>query len=354
VLDRHLERAFEVMSDMVWHPRFGELEAEREVVLEEIAMYEDDPQDRVFDVLGKAVFDSHPLGRPVIGTAEVIGVATREQLAAFHAERYQPRSVVIAAAGSVDHDALVEMARAVEPERGPGRAPGSPGAAIAPPDFKRRVRFLQKDTEQYHVCIGGAGIARDDERRFALRVLEGVLGGTSSSRLFQEVRERRGLAYSVFCFSNLYAETGEVGLYLGTRSENLNEAIAVVARELVRCVEAPASDEELTRSRENLKGRVVLALESTGARMSRLGTSVMNELPILSVDELIERIDSVGINELRELAELFTAERLSVAGVGSDEEAFRAAIAPLSAVVPGGADSDPDTREQTPVERVAQ
>jgi predicted Zn-dependent peptidase len=337
VLDRHLEHAFEVMSDMIWHPRFGELEAEREVVLEEIAMYEDDPQDRVFDVLGRAIFGSHPLGRPVIGTAEVIAAVTRDQLAAFHAEHYRPPQIVIAAAGSVDHDELVQMARGVESARaaslGPSaaaQAAATAGEAQAAPEFERRVRFLAKDTEQYHVCVGGEGIARDDERRFALRVLEGVLGGTSSSRLFQEVRERRGLAYSVFSYSNLYAHTGEVGLYLGTRPENLAEALAVVAAELQRCVEDPASEEELVRSRENLKGRVVLGLESTGARMSRLGVSLLNEMPILSVDEMIERIDSVNIEQVREIAAgLFAPERLSVAGVGPEEERFSAAIAPL-------------------------
>jgi predicted Zn-dependent peptidase len=334
VLDRHLEQAFEVMSDMIWHPRFGELEAEREVVLEEIAMYEDDPQDRLFDLLGQAIFGSHPLGRPVIGTPQVIAAASREQLAAFHGQRYRPESIVIAAAGSVDHDGLLQMARAVEAARSASTAAGPEAAGLAPPTFERSVRFLQKDTEQYHVCVGGPGIARDDERRFALRVLEGVLGGTSSSRLFQEVRERRGLAYSVFCFSNLYAHTGEVGVYLGTRPENLREALAVLAGELLRCVEDPASVEEIVRSRENLKGRMVLALESTGARMSRLGTSIMNELPILSLDEMIERIDSVEIEDLRQLAgELFTPERLSVAGVGPDEEAFRAAIEPLGGAV---------------------
>lgn len=344
VLDRHLERAFEVMSDMLWHPRFGELEAEREVVLEEIAMYEDDPQDRVFDVLGGAIFGSHPLGRAVIGKAEIVRGVTREQLAAFHALRYRPDDVVIAAAGSIDHDALVQMARAVasspqgEESRSSdlGQAPGAGNGAaahrqaLAPPRFKRRTRFLQKDTEQYHVCLGGAGIARDDERRFALRVLEGVLGGTTSSRLFQEVRERRGLAYSVFTFSNLYAHTGEVGLYVGTRPDNLREALSVVAAELARCVEDPASEEELVRSRENLKGRVVLGMESTGARMSRLGGSVLAGLPILSVDETIERIDAVEMYQLRALAaELFTPSELSVAGVGPAQDEFMAAIAPL-------------------------
>ena len=331
VLDRHLERAFEVMSDMLWHPRFGELEAEREVVLEEIAMYEDDPQDRVFDVLGGALFGSHPLGRAVIGRAEIVGAVTREQLAAFHAERYRPTDIVIAAAGSIEHDALVEMARAAEApasaseDTGNGRH-GAHGA----PDFASRTLFLQKDTEQYHVCLGGAGIARDDERRFALRVLEGVLGGTTSSRLFQEVRERRGLAYSVFTFSNLYAHTGEVGLYVGTRPDNVKQALAVVAAELERCVEDPASEDELVRSRENLKGRVVLGMESTGARMSRLGASVLNELPILTVNEMLERIDAVQMEHMRELAaELFAPGRLSAAGVGPAEGEFLAAIEPL-------------------------
>jgi predicted Zn-dependent peptidase len=341
VLDGHIERAFDVMSDMIWCPRFGELEAEREVVLEEIAMYEDEPQSRVFDLLGEAVFGAHPLGRAVIGTAEVVGTSTREQLAAFHAERYVPQSIVIAAAGSIDHDALLGMARAAEAKRS-GDAPARTQAAVEPipAAFERRVRFLEKETEQYHVCIGGAGIARDDERRFALRVLEGVLGGTSSSRLFQEVRERRGLAYSVFSFSSMYAHTGEVGMYVGTRPENLTEALAVVARELDRCVADPSSEEELTRSRENLKGRIVLSLESTGARMSRLGASVLNEMPIMEVDEMIDRIDAVTMSDVRELAaELFAAERLSVVGVGPDERAFHEAIAPLGALPDALADA---------------
>jgi predicted Zn-dependent peptidase len=334
VLDRHLERAFDVMGDMLWRPRFEELEAEREVVLEEIAMYEDDPQDRVFDVLGKAVFGSHPLGRAVIGNARVVGAATREQLSEFHAERYVPERVVIAAAGSLEHDAVVAMARAAEraSER-IGRVAVSSSPPMPEPDFERRVRFLEKETEQYHVCLGGAGLARDDERRFALRVLEGILGGTSSSRLFQEVRERRGLAYSVFSFSSLFATTGEVGLYVGTRPDNLSEALAVLASELERCVADPASEAELTRSRENLKGRVVLSLESTGARMSRLGSSVLSEMPILSVDEVIERIDAVAMDDLRALAsELFQPGKLSVAGVGAEEQTFRDALAPLEAV----------------------
>ena len=274
---------------------------------------------------------------------------------------------MIAAAGSIDHDALVELAGAASPGGddavadpplnvlavGEGRAQvstangasrsasSSPSASPAPfvaaiqpaPVFERRVRFLRKDTEQYHLCLGGQGISRHDERRFALRVLEGVLGGTSSSRLFQEVRERRGLAYSVFSFSSQHADTGEVGLYVGTRPENLGEAITTIARELQRFVEDPATPQELERSRENLKGRVALSLESTSARMSRLGSALLGGVPIYSVDEIVDRIDAVTVEDLGELArELFVAERLSVAGVGAEEEAFRQALAPLERV----------------------
>jgi predicted Zn-dependent peptidase len=363
VLDHHLAQAFDVIADMVWRPRFGELEAEREVVLEEIAMYEDDPQDRVFDVLGEAVFGEHPLGRAVIGRAAVVGAVTREQLQAFHAERYRPEEIVISAAGSVDHDMLVELARAAEGQGGAGLRGGAgpretagraradaanaeqaadgelerPSAGSRPqpgdPQFERRVRFLRKDTEQYHLCLGGRGIARNDERRFALRVLDTVLGGGASSRLFQEVRERRGLAYSVFSFSSLYAATGEVGLYVGTRPENLAEAIAVIAAELERFVREPPAERELARSRENAKGRLALSLESTAARMNRLGGSVLAGLPILSVEEIIARIDAVTVEDVRALAaELFGAPELSVAAIGPDEDALRAALAPLQGV----------------------
>jgi predicted Zn-dependent peptidase len=356
VLDGHLERALDVIADMVWRPRLEELEAEREVVLEEIAMYEDDPQDRVFDVLGEAVFGEHPMGRAVIGSAQVVGAVTREQLQAFHAERYTPADIVISAVGSVDHDELVRMVerhtidpakraggtaeQAVDPtKRASGTAEEAGGtehsgdALLGAPSFQRRVRFLRKDTEQYHVCLGGRGLAREDERRFALRVLDTVLGGGASSRLFQEVRERRGLAYSVFSFSNMYAATGEVGLYVGTRPENLGQALEVIATELERFVREPADTAELERARENAKGRLVLSLESTGARMNRLGGSVLHDLPILTVEEIIARIDAVTVEDLRELAsELFRAPELSVAAIGPDEDALRAALAPLETV----------------------
>ncbi|HEX4563272.1 MAG TPA: pitrilysin family protein [Solirubrobacteraceae bacterium] len=345
VLDRNLERAFAVLGEMLVAPRLSDLEAEREVVLEEIAMYEDDPQDVAFDALGNAVFGAHPLGRAVIGSAQTVGAITHAQVTEFHARHYVPENIVIAAAGSLEHDELVRMAQELESSRAPGAAAGARGGDVPEHafSFPPRVRFVRKDTEQYHVCFGGGGLARDDERRFALRVLEGVLGATSSSRLFQEVRERRGLAYSVYSFSSLYAHTGEVGVYVGTRPEQLGPALEVIAAELERFAREGADEQELERSRENLKGRVVLAMESTAARMNHLGGAVIVGMPILTVDELIERIDAVRAQDVAELAySLFDPSALSVACVGPDEEAFRAAMEPLR----DGAGAD--AREEDP------
>ncbi len=332
VLDRHVAEAFDVMADMVFRPRFdaGDLDAEREIVLEEIAMYDDDPQDKVFDVLGEAVFGDHPLGRAIIGRAEVVAGTPAAGLAAFHAGRYVPGNVVVAAAGSVDHAAIVALTREAEARTAAPSA--APPADDSVPGVERRVRFITKETEQYHVALGGPGVVRDDPRRFALRVLDNILGGTSSSRLFQEVREKRGLAYSVFSFTSNYARSGQVGLYVGTRPDNVAKAMTVVGEELERFRQSGATAEELDRSRENVKGRILLGLESTTARMNRLGSSVLAGMPLLTVDELEERIDAVTRTDVEALArELYAPERLSAAGVGADESAFRSALVPIAA-----------------------
>src|SRR4051795_12065832 len=330
VLDVHLERAFDVMADMVWRPRIAgeDLDNERQVVLEEIAMYEDDPQDKVFDVLGEAVFGDHPLGRAIIGRAGVISAVQPDKLRGFHAARYVPENVVIAAAGSVDHDAICALAGGILADPAGHEAPSFP----APPNGSpTAVRFACKPTEQVHVCLGGPGVVRDDDRRWALRVLDTILGATSSSRLFQEVRERRGLAYAVYSFTSHYAGTGQVGLYLGTRGDNLDEAMRVVGAELERFAAEGVSEDELARAKENVKGRIVLSLESTSARMNRLGSSVLAGLPLLTVDEVLEKVDAVTLEDVRALAaELFAPRALSAAGIGPDEDAFRAALAPIS------------------------
>jgi predicted Zn-dependent peptidase len=332
VIDQHLPQAFDVMAEMVFRPALSDVDSERQVILEEIAMYEDEPHEKVFDLLGEAVFGDDPLGRAIIGRAPVIADTPVSEIATFHAARYAPGNVVIAAAGSVDHDALVSLAVDRVPVHEPAtRDAWAPIASDtlslgAAPSVARR--FERKDTEQYHVCLGGAGISRHDERRFALRVLDTIFGGTSSSRLFQEVRERRGLAYAVYSFTGAYQDTGQVGLYIGTRPEHVTEALSVVGAELTRLRAQPGTASELQRAKENLKGRVLLALESTGARMNRLGSEILAGAPVLALDQLVQRIDAVSQDDVAALVEeLWAPERLSAAGIGPDEALFDEALA---------------------------
>jgi len=329
VIDEHLPQAFDVMADMVFRPTLKEIESERAVILEEIAMYEDDPQEKVFDLLGEAVFGEHPLGRAIIGRAEVIADTPEEQIAAFHTQRYVPSNVVIAAAGAIDHDEFVALAA----ERTPVSTTAFSAAGPLASSFTEAPsrRFERKDTEQFHVCVGSLGISRHDDRRFALRVLDTIFGGTSSSRLFQEVRERRGLAYSVYSFSSSFEDTGQIGLYVGTRPDNITEALEVVGTELARLRAEPVTSEELARAKENLKGRVLLALESTGARMNRLGSETLANAPLIGLDELEAKIDAVSIEDLAELSELlWDPAKMVVAGIGPDEERFDAALEGLT------------------------
>jgi predicted Zn-dependent peptidase len=331
VPDHHLETALDVMTDMVYAPQFGELDAEREVVLEEIAMYEDTPQELVHDLLSEAVFGSHPLGRPVIGTADVISSVTRRSIAAYHRAMFGPGSIVLSAAGNLEHDHLVELLAAAESKLGepPARSPRvrSPLVKEPPPG----VRFARKDTEQFHVCIAAPGIARSDRRRFAASILDAILGGSASSRLFQEIREKRGMAYSVYSFASQYTDTGLVGFYVGTREENLAACLEIANGEVADVAAGDLRANELERAKENLKGRIVLSMEATSNRMSRLGKSLITDSELLSLDRVIAEIDGVQPENVAELAELLLApERLSAAGIGPSEERFTAAVEPLN------------------------
>src|SRR3954464_954558 len=271
-LDQHLERAFEVMSDMVLRPAYPDIDSERQVVIEEIAMYEDEPSDKVHDVLAEAVFGNHPLGRPVIGRAEVIANVPVPEIAAYHDERYAPSNLVLAAAGNVDHDQLVALAQKACEGKLPSSVNGNRELVAAPAEVDARMRFFQKQTEQFHVTLGAPGIKRGDDRRFALRVLDTILGGSTSSRLFQEVREKRGLAYAVYSYSSQYLDSGQIGMYVGTRPDNVPQAMEVIGSELRKLREDGVGAEELERAKENVKGRTVLSMESMLARMNRLGS----------------------------------------------------------------------------------
>jgi predicted Zn-dependent peptidase len=327
VPDSHVETAVDVMGDMVFSPNFDDLDSEREVVLEEIAMYEDAPQELVHDLIGEAVFGSHALGRPVIGTAEVISSVSRRSLRGYHRSYYSPGNVVVAAAGSVDHDELVALVQRSIDRRSEtnGDRPRPRTALTRSPKPGRR--FHRKDTEQYHVCLAAPGFSRTDSRRFAASILDAILGGSASSRLFQEIREKRGLAYSVYSFLSQYADTGQVGIYVGTREDNLGEALAIASEQVADIAAGNLTVKELRRAQENLKGRLTLGMESTSARMTRLGKALVTDTEILSLDRLIAEIDAVDAEGVCTLAgELFAPERLSAAAIGPSEEHFLAAL----------------------------
>ena len=326
VPDGHLTDALDAMSDMVFAPAFADVDSEREVVLEEIAMVDDNPQDLVHDLAAEAVFGGHPLGRPVIGSADVIAGVSPRALREWHRRAYVGPRIVLAAAGNVSHEQLVELFAQSRPSRN-GTQPGPRRSRLA--NLPRPgYRFLRRRTEQYHVVLAGPGISRDDETRYAASLLDAILGGSASSRLFQEIRELRGMAYSVYTFGSQYAETGQVGIYVGTREDNLQECVDVIAREVEDVAAGQLRPGELDRAKENVEGRLLLSLESTSNRMSRLGKALVTDMDIVSVEETLRRVRAVTEDDVAQAARsLFTPSRLSAAGIGPREARFRKAVA---------------------------
>jgi predicted Zn-dependent peptidase len=327
VTDRHLEDALDVMSDMVYAPLLADMDSEREVVLEEIAMYEDTPQELVHDLFSQAVFGDHPLGRPVIGTRDVISTVGRRTLSTYHRTMYVPGNIVFAAAGNLKHEELAGLLERAEQKvvDAPLRTRRVRSPLVKPP--LPSIRFHRKRTEQYHVCVGAPGIARSDRRRFAASILDGLLGGSASSRLFQEIREKRGMAYAVYTFASQYTDTGLIGFYVGTREENLAECLEIALAEIEDVAAGNVTDTELERAKENLKGRILLSMEATSNRMSRLGKSLITDTELLSLDRIAAEIDAVEADAVAELAGVLLArEKLSASGIGPSEERFRQAL----------------------------
>jgi predicted Zn-dependent peptidase len=291
-------------------------------------MYEDEPQDRVHDVLAEAIYGDHPLGRRVLGRADVIADVPVPEIAEYHGARYTTENIVVAAAGHVDHENIVALSERLlaSAATGPGTGPEANGA-----EEQARLRFYAKETEQYHICFGGPGIARADERRYVLGILDTIFGGSVSSRLFREVREKRGLAYSVGSYTSEYVDRGFVATYVGTRADNVAEACDIIGRELGAIHDNGVTDDELARAKEHVKGRMVLGLEATGARMSRLARGILFDVPLLSLDEMLERVDAVTSEEVAELAnELYDPNHFAAACVGPDEDCFKAAAGSVS------------------------
>jgi len=317
-----LRIALEILSDILWSPAFRahEVDSERQVILEEIRMRDDAPEDLVHDLFAGALFPSHPIGRDVIGSPETVEAMGPTEIGAFHAEHYHPSNVVVAAAGNLDHDdvvALVEAGLVRADGARPSRAgwPGAPAPAS--------LAVLSRDTEQAHAVLGMRGLRRDDPDRYALGVLTQALGGGMSSRLFQEVREKRGLAYSVYACRSAYEETGTLAVATGTAPERLDELLDVIDAELARIVaDGGVSERELDAAKGHLTGSLALSLESSSSRMHRIGRSELTLGEIPALDDLVAAVDAVGADDVARVVErLIAAPHRTLAVVGPVDEA---------------------------------
>ena len=335
VLDEDLPMATDVVCDMLTSSLItaADVEVERGVILEEIAMHDDDPGDVVHDLFTGAIFGGHPLGRPVIGSVETITNMTRDQINGFYRDRYIPGNLVVAAAGNLEHERVVEMVRAAFDSAGrlgPADAePAAPRHGGPVPLLRPSTVVRPKETEQAHVLLGGRGVHRHDERRFTLGVLNQALGGGMSSRLFQEIREKRGLAYSVYSYATQYADAGVFGVYAGCAPTRVEEVLGLVREELAAVAEKGLTDDEVVRGKGMLKGSTVLGLEDTGSRMSRIGKSELLYGDVLDIDELLAKIDAVTLDDVRSVAAELLAQPMSLGVIGPfDDHDFSEVMAP--------------------------
>ncbi|MEH6377627.1 pitrilysin family protein [Streptomyces sp. KLMMK] len=331
VLDTDLPLAIDVVCDMLTGSLIdaADVDAERGVILEEIAMTEDDPGDCVHDLFAHTMLGDTPLGRPVLGTVDTINALTRDQIARFYKKHYDPTRLVVAAAGNVDHAKVVRQVRAAFDRAGAlsrtDATPVGPRSGARTIRTAGRVEVLGRKTEQAHVVLGMPGLSRTDDRRWALGVLNTALGGGMSSRLFQEVREKRGLAYSVYSYTSGYADCGLFGVYAGCRPSQVHDVLKICRDELDKVASEGLPDEEISRAVGQLAGSTVLGLEDTGALMNRIGKSELCWGDQMSVDDMLARISAVTPDEVREVARDVLGQRpsLSVIGPLKDKQAAR-------------------------------
>ncbi len=325
VLDDDLPVAVDVICDLVTSSLItsADVESERGVILEEIAMHEDDPSDAVHDSFTELVLGGTPLGRPVLGTVESIEGLSRNAIAGYYRRRYRNESMVVAAAGNVDHATVVRRVRAAFDTAGRLSGDATPAPARVGGTRTRTttgaVRIERRPSEQVNLVLGVPGVSRTDDRRFALGVLNAALGGGMSSRLFQEVREKRGLAYSVYSYTTQYADAGLLAVSVGCLPQKVDEVLAI-CRDQIEAVAADGiTEEELARGQGQLRGALVLGLEDTGSRMSRLGKSELVYGELLGLGDLMARIAAVTVDDVRAVARELLAAPLSLAAIGPFE-----------------------------------
>jgi predicted Zn-dependent peptidase len=330
VLDADLPLAVDILSDMVTSSLVApkDVDAERNVVLEEIAMNDDDPSDTVHEAFTAKLFGDTPLGRPILGTTESINGITREQIFEHYQARYTPEHLVVSAAGNLDHDTVVELvSQAFGPVLERIADPAAPRLAGDQQDQPSGVgtTLVSRGIEQANLVLGCQALARTDKRRFALGVLNAAFGGGMSSRLFQEVREKRGLAYSVYSFAGQHADTGIWGVYVGCLPAKADEVLAICTDEIDRVIQGGLTDAELARGKGQVRGSIVLGLEDPSSRMSRLGKSELVYPRLEPVDEVLAAIDAVDHDDIRAIAsEILTKPKtLAVVGPFDDASTFQ-------------------------------
>ena len=312
--DADLPLAVEILAEMLQRPAFrqGEIDSERHVVLEEINMNEDDPTDVAHEMFMKAMWSGHPLSPPILGTRASITEMTRETIAGYWRRRYTPHATVVAAAGNLVHDEMVSF---VEQHMAEWQGPELERDSTVPED-RACVEVTTRDTEQAHLILGGRGLRRDDDQRWALTILDHVLGGGMSSRLFREIREERGLAYAVHSFRMGFLEAGSIGVYVGTTPTQAAEVLMLVRDEFDKLVESGITSEELDRAKGYVKGALALSLEDSNSRMAHLGRNEISNLVHLSIDETVDNIDTVSGDDVLNLARELYAGPFVVGAVG--------------------------------------
>ncbi|GGI06552.1 M16 family metallopeptidase [Egicoccus halophilus] len=331
VLDQDLPLAFDVLADMVVDATNAEadVEAERQVVLSEIDIHVDTPDDLVHSDFSEVVLGTHPLALETLGSADSITRMTRDTVDGYYRQTYRPHNLTVAAAGNVDHDAVVRLTDELLGDL--HRPGGARPARVAPREFGRgQVRVRHRPTEQAHVVLGVPGLAHRDEDRWALRVLNTLLGGGMSSRLFQEIREVRGLAYSTYSYTSSYTDGGLFGAYVGTAPAKVDEALQVL-REQLDVVADEVTAAEVERAKGALTGGTVLSLEDSGSRMSRLGKQIATGADIVTVDDALLRIGAVTADDVRRVAARVLQQPRDLAVVGpfdvGETDRFAAAVA---------------------------
>ncbi len=315
VLARHLPKAVEIYADMILNSALAAeaIERERQVINEEIKMYEDSPDELVQDLFAQTIWNGHPLGRPVIGTMAAVDRLRREDFVDYISQRYRPDNVVVAVAGDVQHEQVVGL---IADAFGGWSGRATP-VLVDPPRLQAGVSTRFKETEQVHLCIGTRGLAQADEARYVLSVLEHLLGGGMSSRLFQEIRERRGLVYTITSYAAAYQDGGLFVIYAGMSPDAGPQVIALTLEELEKIKAVRVDAVELERAKESIKGSLMLSLESTDSRMFKLGRSELYHGRQITLDELIARIDVVTAEDVQAMANaLFEPRQLTMAGIG--------------------------------------